>query len=60
MCKRRESYPVFKPDFIGVQMKLFEDVISQRGGRIVADGGLNALPLVLQVKVWTSSPGACS
>lgn len=42
------------------RFKLFEDMISQGGGRIVADGGLNALPLVLQVQVWTSSPGACS
>lgn len=35
-------------------------MISQGGGGIVTDGGLNALPLVLLVEVWTSSPGACS
>lgn len=60
ICKRGESHPIFRPDFIGVQAELFEDTIPQGGGRIVADGGLNALPLVLQVRVWTSSPGVCS
>lgn len=53
ICKRRESHPVFKPDFIDVQIKFFEEMLSQGGGKIVADGGLNA-------QVWTSSPGACS
>lgn len=39
-------------------IRLFEDMMSQ-AGRIVAVGGLHALPHVLQVQVWTSSLGAC-
>lgn len=31
ICKRRESHLVFRPDFIGVQIELFEDMISPRG-----------------------------
>lgn len=38
ICKRRESHPIFKPDFIDVQIKFFEEMLSQGGGRIVADG----------------------
>lgn len=51
ICKRREDRPVFKAYFIDVQIKLFEDILSQGGRRIVADGGLNGVSLVLQIQV---------
>lgn len=57
--KSRERHPIFEPNFTGVQLNKLR-MISQGGGGIVTDGGLNALPLVLLVEVWTSSPGACS
>lgn len=51
ICKRRKGHSVFKPDFRDVQIKLFEDTLSQSGGRIVADGRPNALSLVGGVNV---------